>query len=279
MLKLYNRGNFMGVTKIIAIGLIALSLSFIRAQDGTTDIAMKDADGNTYYTVKIGNQVWTTENLKTTKYNDGTPIPLVKKESKWDDREKPGYCWYGKNWSKNNRSEFRERIANTANFDKYGALYNWYVVNTGKLAPKGWHVPTNADWDTLEHYLFLIFYSDYHDSRYRYKETDDYMTNYGFDWMITRSLMAGTDWWSSFKSLDSLGSRNNRNRSNFWAYPGGRRSRNGDFKEIGFATYWWSATDSNEYIAYQRCIGVGEGGLREEAYCKSCGLSVRLLRD
>jgi uncharacterized protein (TIGR02145 family) len=104
----------------------------------TTHDTVTDVDGNVYRTVRIGNQVWMAENLRTTKFNDGTPIPHVTDGSVWDDLETPGYCWYNND------------ISNKAT---YGGMYNWYAVNKGKLAPEGWHVPTKEEWMTLIDYL------------------------------------------------------------------------------------------------------------------------------
>jgi uncharacterized protein (TIGR02145 family) len=102
------------------------------------DEVVTDADGNVYATVTIDTQTWMAENLKTTKYNDGTTIPLVPNFSNWESLTTPGYCWY--------KNEPRYG-------DFYGAIYNWYTVNTGKLCPSGWHVPTQAEWETLIDYL------------------------------------------------------------------------------------------------------------------------------
>lgn len=88
--------------------------------------SLKDIDGNVYKTVTISNHVWMAENLKTTKYNDGTDIPLVTDDKQWQKYE-PSYCWYNNDVAENK--------------DIYGALYNWYVANTNKLCPIGWHVP------------------------------------------------------------------------------------------------------------------------------------------
>jgi uncharacterized protein (TIGR02145 family) len=94
-----------------------------------------DIDGNIYTTVTIGTQTWLVENLKTTRFNDGSAIPLVSDLTTWNSTTTPAYCW--------------------CNYDSvtyknlYGALYNWYAVNTGKLAPIGWRVPSDLDWDTL----------------------------------------------------------------------------------------------------------------------------------
>jgi uncharacterized protein (TIGR02145 family) len=98
-----------------------------------------DGSGNEYTFVTIGTQDWLIENLKTTKYNDGTIIPLVEGATEWEALATPGYCWYN-----NNKATYG---------DTYGALYNWHAVNTGNLCPTGWHVPSDAEWTTLTTYL------------------------------------------------------------------------------------------------------------------------------
>lgn len=97
-----------------------------------------DIDGNVYKTIKIGNQWWMAENLKTTHLNNGTSIPLVVDNTEWSELTTPGYCWYNNN---------------TDNKNLYGALYNYYVVLSDKLCPEGWHVPTQNEWLTLSNYL------------------------------------------------------------------------------------------------------------------------------
>ncbi|MFC0876472.1 FISUMP domain-containing protein [Saccharicrinis sp. FJH2] len=107
--------------------------------DGNYAQTVTDAVGNTYNTVTIGNQVWMKENLKTTKFNDGTPIPEVTDNNGWSAANTPAYCWY------NNDSNTYKAI--------YGALYNWQTMNSGKLCPTGWHVPSNEEWHVLENFL------------------------------------------------------------------------------------------------------------------------------
>jgi len=97
-----------------------------------------DIDGNVYHTVIIGTQIWMVENLKTTKYNDGTSIANVTDNVEWIGLTSPAYCWY------NNYTSYKTQ---------FGALYNWYAVNTGKLAPTGWHVPSHAEWTTLTNFF------------------------------------------------------------------------------------------------------------------------------
>ena len=94
-----------------------------------------DIDGNTYKAVKIGAQLWMAENLRTTRFNDGTDIPLASDFKNWSSLASPGYCWYSNNTEKYKTS--------------YGALYNWYTVKTDKLCPAGWHVPSAEEWNTL----------------------------------------------------------------------------------------------------------------------------------
>lgn len=101
---------------------------------------VKDIDGNTYHTIQIGGQLWMVDNLKTSKYNDGTPIPLVTDSAAWASLNDPGYTTY------NNTNDI-----DTIN--TYGGLYNGYAVHTGKLCPKGWRVPTENDWNILIDYL------------------------------------------------------------------------------------------------------------------------------
>jgi uncharacterized protein (TIGR02145 family) len=98
-----------------------------------------DGDNNNYPVVEIGTQVWMAENLKTTKYKDGTPVPLVTDAAAWSVLNAPGYCWY-------NNDEATYKII-------YGALYHWNTGNTGNLCPTGWHVPSTAEWTALTTYL------------------------------------------------------------------------------------------------------------------------------
>ncbi|HEY3372477.1 MAG TPA: FISUMP domain-containing protein [Prolixibacteraceae bacterium] len=94
-----------------------------------------DIDGNVYNTVIIGTQVWMVENLQTTRYNDGTPIP---QDTVWFNLRTEAYCWYDND---------------IANKNVYGALYNWFAVHTEKLCPQGWHVPSDEEWTTLTNFL------------------------------------------------------------------------------------------------------------------------------
>lgn len=98
-----------------------------------------DIDGNEYNTVKISKQIWMVNNLKTTNFNDSTPIPMITDVDEWADLFTSGFCWYD-----NEEASFKP---------SYGALYNGFAASTGKLCPNGWHIPSNEEWIALTTYL------------------------------------------------------------------------------------------------------------------------------
>lgn len=102
-----------------------------------------DADGNSYKTVTIGTQTWMAENLKVSKYNNGTTIPNITDNTQWQNDTTGAWCYNGND---------------SANNAKYGKLYNWYAVSrttigNKNVCPAGWHVPTDAEWTVLTDYL------------------------------------------------------------------------------------------------------------------------------
>jgi uncharacterized protein (TIGR02145 family) len=127
-------------SSISAIVVLAFTIFLTGCKkDEKTPDPLSDSDGNIYKTVKIGTQTWMAENLKTTRFNDGTPISLVGGDNEWRELTAPGYCWYN-----NDEASFK---------DPYGALYNWYTAATGKLCPSGWHIPEKEEWLTLGAFL------------------------------------------------------------------------------------------------------------------------------
>ena len=98
------------------------------------DQTVSDADNNVYTTAVIGSQTWMAENLRTTKYNDGIAIPVIKDNEAWSTQIVPAFCWPG-----------NDSVSNSSS----GAIYNWYTVSTGKLSPSGWHVPSGPEWSVL----------------------------------------------------------------------------------------------------------------------------------
>jgi uncharacterized protein (TIGR02145 family) len=212
--------------------------------------ACKDADGNSYKVVTIGTQTWMAENLKTTQYNDGTAIPLVTNNTAWWNKTTPGYCWYN-----NDAATYK---------NKYGALYNWYTVNTCKLAPTGWHVPTDAEWTTLENYLTANGYN------YDGSTTGN---------SIAKSLAATTDW-ATYSGTGTIGNDlTKNNRSGFSALPGGYRYYDGTFDYVGNYGCWWSSTEVNTSNAWYRYMYYGSNYVYGDGSNKQYGFSVRCVRD
>ncbi len=209
---------------------------------------LKDVDGNNYKTVKIGNQVWTVENLKTTKYNDGTSIPNVTDNIQWANLTTGAYC------------NFNNLESNAA---IYGRLYNWYAVNTGKLAPSGWHVATDNDWTVLENFLIA--------SGYNFDGTKDVDK-------IAKSLCAKTNWTLSNVPGTPGAVPENNNSTGFTALPGGICSR-GVFNYIRLAGFWWTSTNVSNETAFMRELDYNDSGLYRGDQYKISGLSVRLVKD
>ena len=239
----------------IAVLLFAFATACDKTDDPGGDFpsagTVKDADGNKYNTVKIGNQVWMVENLKTTKYNDGTDILNVTSNTQWADLTTGAYCNYDNLES---------------NAEIYGRLYNWYAVNTDKLAPKGWHVPTDDDWTILENYLIA--------NGYNYDGTLD-------EDKIAKSLCAKTNWELSDEAGTPGAAPENNNSTGFTALPGGFRGNYyGTFFDIGLCGYWWSSTVYYEhYAAYTRGLYYNSEDLYRSPNLKAYGFSVRLVRD
>jgi uncharacterized protein (TIGR02145 family) len=214
-----------------------------------TDSTITDVDGNVYRVVKMGNQIWMAENLKTTKYNDGTAIPLVSDSTEWANLSTPGNCWY------NNDS--------AAYAQTYGALYNWYTVNTGKLCPGGWHVPSDEEWKQLEMYLGMS------------QEDADASGN----------ALRGTNEGSKLAGNAVLWEDGNLvndpefGTSGFQAFPGGGRTGT-IFYQMNFSTvFWTAAADSDSYFVYIRAIHRSDSHVGRLWAGKSSGRSVRCVKD
>jgi len=208
-----------------------------------------DMDGNVYKTVKFGTQVWMVENLKTTKYNDGTSIPLVSDKAAWGALSTPGYCFYN---------------YDTANKNRFGALYNWYTVNTGKLAPSGWHVATDAEWKTLENYLIA--------NGFNYDGTTKKNK-------IGKSL-AATTYWNTDSGTGTIGNDlKKNNRSGFAGLPSGYRGGSGAFYDFGGRGYWWSSIQNGTDYAWYRDLSYADSSVSRDNYSKRCGFSVRCVQD
>lgn len=224
-------------THITSILLLALLLSNCSEgeDNGTDDLKIKDADGNSYSTVKIGSQTWLSEDLKTSHYNDSNPIPLVTDNSAWKVLTTSGYCWYD-----NDEATYK---------GTYGALYNWYAVETGKLCPKGWHVPTDAEWLTLTTYLG------------------------GVDIAGGKLKQEGLSLWES----PNTGANN---EVGFSALPTGDRTTDGTSEFIGYRGYWWSGTEGTiDGFAWSRRIYYNDNAIGTNQLDKNSGFCVRCIKD
>ncbi len=217
---------------------------------------VSDIDGNVYHTVKLGNQEWTVENLRVTKYNDGTSILNATDSIEWANRTTPAYCFY-------------HNTTHPETIEKWGALYNWHVVspaNPKKIAPPGWHVPTDSDWVVLEKYLTS--------------------SGYNFDGTTTlnriaKSMAAKTDWLSSEETGAPGNDMASNNRTGFSAFPVGIRESNGRFIGQNYEGDWWSTTEVKEgpTLAYAHNIFFTNASFLKRLELKSFGFSVRLVRD
>jgi uncharacterized protein (TIGR02145 family) len=215
------------VTLLVAT-LVCTGLAGIQAQN------VKDIDGNVYKTVTIGKQIWMAENLKTTRFNDGTAMSLVAADQSWGALTTPAFCFYNKDA--------------TANKNTYGALYNWYTVNSNKLCPKGWHVSTDAEWTTLTTYL-------------------------GGESVAGGKLReTGTTHWEKPNSGAT-------NESGFTTLPGGYRNNHGAFANIGFFGFWWSATENVPTASWCRTMGCTGSDILRIFSLKKNGYSVRCIKD
>ena len=216
---------------------------------------MTDIDGNTYKTITIGTQTWMAENLKVTTYNDSTAIPNVTGAYTWKNLTTGAVCTYN-------------NTTNADTINTYGRLYNWYAGNTGKLCPMGWHVPSDAEWTTLEDYLIANGYN-YNGSKTGTK---------------IAKAMASTTGWAFDPTAGDIGNKpSTNNSSGFTALPGGFRGINGTFYSIGYTGGWWSSDDyySSNATAGCRDLGYNYSSLHEEyyGYLKAVGLSVRCVKD
>jgi uncharacterized protein (TIGR02145 family) len=222
------------VFPFLAVGLVFFIFNSCKKDDNsTTSETVKDADGNVYHTVKIHDQVWMVENLKTTTYNDGVGIQLVDDNTAWAGTSTAAYCWY-------NNDE-------TSNKNTYGALYNWYAVNSGKLCPAGWHIPSDAEWATL-------------------------ISNLGGDTLAGGKLKeAGTTHWVS----PNTGADNS---SGFTALPAGSHYTNGLFYLNGKYGWYWSKDESSADEAWHVYMQYNTGTIVRHAGSKKIGFSVRCIK-
>ena len=205
-----------------------------------------DIDSNTYQSVTNCGLTFTKQNLNVSKYSDGTAIPQVTDPTAWANLTTGAWCYYENN---------------TANGPVYGKLYNWYAVvgiydvasanNPAlrkKLAPTGWHVPTDGEWTQLTDCL-------------------------GGESIAGGKMKAtGTSLWQSPNTAAT-------NASGFTGLPGGYRNYYGSFLYIGGLGNWWSSSEYSTTDAWFRFLNYSGGDAGRSGYYKKNGFSVRCLRD
>jgi len=194
---------------------------------------MTDQDGNIYKTITIGTQTWMAENLRTTKYNDGTAIQNVANNSDWTNLSTGAYCNY------NNETTLEYKAT-------YGYLYNWYAVNKGTLAPKGWHVAADSEWTTLITYIGGNYYGN------KLKEK-------------------GTTHWDINEDAT--------NESGFTALAAGHRTQTGTLTDITLDVIYWSSTSQSSRYAKSRGLYDFTDQIYNDGIEKRYGLSVRCVKD
>jgi len=184
--------------------------------------------------IKIGTQQWMSKNLEVYFYRNGDTIPMVTDGTAWAALTTGAWCYY-------NNNAFEGII-------KYGILYNWYAINDPRgLAPQGWHIPTDAEWTTLE-------------------------TTLGGSRVAGGKMKEAELYWHS----PNTGATNN---SGFTGLPGGHRSSDGAFYGVGNYGSWWSATESNTSTAWNRTLFYSDSLFYRNPNNKRFGFSVRCLRD
>ena len=217
-------------------------------------IPLIDYDGNTYATVRIGDQVWMAENLRTTHYSNGTSIPQGTTTSETDA------CWYYPNNDASNEME-------------YGLLYNWPAAMNGAsssetnpsgvlgICPNGWHLPSDAEWTELINYV---------------GSQSEYQCN-GSEDNIAKSL-ASTFGWNSDSETCTVGNNQlSNNATGFGAVPAG--DYYDSYRYFGRAAAFWSSTESGSGSAYIRYLNHDNASVRGGSYPKNRGRSIRCLRD
>ena len=216
-----------------------------------------DIDGNSYDYLTYGDHVWTVENAEMVTYRDGTPIPQVPDRTAWASLTTGAWCYY-------NNDPTKPR------------LYNWYAVmgihdtdpNTPnkEFAPEGWHVPTDAEWTTLENYLIA--------------------NDYNYDGTITGNkiakAMASITGWNSSTDPGAVGNDQSLNNdSGFNAVPEGFRFAftDGSFNQEGISAFFWSSTENGFNLAWDRYLDKNRTDLVRNYSEKRDGASVRFVRD
>lgn len=251
---------------IYSIVAVLAAISMVSCSEQKEEV-VKDIDGNVYTTVRIGTQEWMVENLKVTHYNDGTPIEYAATAEEWmtaDSLDKGAWCAY----------DFTGSAADAVTSNSYitnGALYNFHVVQTGKLAPEGWRVATVEDWLLLQAYCIY--------NKWNYDESHSGNK-------VAKALADNQYWMDNTDDgSGDIGTKtfyvDKNNISGFTALPAGDRRPGGDFVFQGEQAFWWTASqlEGVDNFAYSKALSNSEAELIEAPYKAGYGFSIRCVRD
>ena len=234
--------------------VLFIATAFSQGEQRYANGSATDQDGNTFEWINYGTQDWSIENAEVVKYRDGTEIPQVTDATEWANLTTGAWCYYDNDPSK-------------------GKLYNWYAVagihdndpNTPNktFAPEGWHVPTKAEWTTLENYLIA--------NGYNYDGTTEGNK-------IAKAIVSTTGWNSSAYTGAIGNDQSLNNSSGFNAFPEGYRLNNATFANEGGFTDFWSSSEYELGAWYLHLYFYGSN-LSGNSDNKQAGFSVRFVRD
>lgn len=223
--------------------------------------------------IKIGSQVWMTENLDVDKFRNGDIIPEVKSADEWiefGNLEKPAWCYYE---------------SNDSNIKKYGKLYNWYAVNDNRgLAPVGFHIPNDSEWIVLINNL-----GGEKVAGSKLKNSSGWINYDGFNscnscknWTNEYRAIHKCNVCKNSKKVKGIKSGNGNNISGFAALPGGCRNFyqfNVVFNYLNESGSWWSLTQNNSQDAGSINLSYLDNNVEVLNSSKAIGLSVRCIKN
>ena len=201
--------------------------------------SVTDIDGNVYHVVTIGTQLWLRENLRVTRYRNEDQIPNVTGGEGWKNLTTGAYCVYD------------NLIINSST---YGNLYNWHaLIDSRGLCPAGWHIPSDAEWDTLGTFLGGVDIAGGH-------------------LKSTGTLEGGTGLWF----IPNTGATNS---SGFTGLPGGYRINYGNYYSLNNVGYFWSSSDTTNNNAWNYVLDANNEALTRNFNFKTNGFSIRCCKD
>ena len=246
----FRRKGFLYLS--VFFGLVFIFFIFQGCDDNGDDKpvpvtgTVTDRDGNTYVTVKIGNQWWMAEDLRVTTFASSDAIPQITDNEEWANTSQPAFCVYNNGAMGN------------------GLLYNFYVIGSGQeIAPAGWHVPADEDWKALEEYLGMDA-NELDKNNWRGTDEGDQL----------KAESTSTSGWASYENVWG------NNSTGFSAAGGSCRVFSGEwgFPQTGHTGFWWTSTSSDGYGWY-RYLDYKKSGIFRYAGHPNYGFSIRCVKN